>query len=164
MYHEATFSLYLPFNLYFIHKQNKQFHVLFHYFGKFLPVHLLIWEIVNLNLVCRRRDSKSFRWLLSPSVISLLVTSLSKKPCSLLNNQILLSHSSLTGPFPYIIAKIFCATLMDQSLERLRFTYTATVRFKLRISQNRKWADENSSKQFLWMDKKLRETTNLRVE
>lgn len=50
MYHAVTFSLYLPSNLYFIDKQNKQFHVLFHYFGKSLPAHLLIWEIVNLDL------------------------------------------------------------------------------------------------------------------
>ena len=35
---------------------------------------------------------------------------------------------------------------------------TANVRFKLRVSQN------NSSKQFWLMDKKLRETTNLCVE
>ena len=40
---------------------------------------------------------------------------------------------------------------------------TAKVRFKLRISQNRKYADKNSSKQLLWI-KKLRETTNLCVE
>ena len=30
------------------------------------------------------------------------------------------------------------------------------VRFKLRISQNRKWADKNSSKQFLWIKNCLR--------
>ena len=38
-----------------------------------------------------------------------------------------------------------------------------TVRFKLRISQNRKWADENCSEQFLWI-KKMPETTNVGVE
>ena len=43
------------------------------------------------------------------------------------------------------------------------FTYTANVRFKLRISQNRKWAYKNRSKQFLWK-KRLCETTNLCVE
>ena len=32
-----------------------------------------------------------------------------------------------------------------------RIRQTANVRFKLRISQNRKWADKNSSKQFLWI-------------
>ena len=35
--------------------------------------------------------------------------------------------------------------------ESFSFTYTANVRFKLRISQSRKWADKNSSKQFLWI-------------
>ena len=43
------------------------------------------------------------------------------------------------------------------------FTYTANVRFKLRISQNRIWAYKNRSKQFLWI-KRLRETTSLCVE
>ena len=32
-----------------------------------------------------------------------------------------------------------------------RIRQTANVRFKLRISQNRKCADKNSSKQFLWI-------------
>ena len=39
----------------------------------------------------------------------------------------------------------------------------ANVRFELRISQNRKRADKNSSKAIL-IDYKLRETTNLGVE
>ena len=34
-------------------------------------------------------------------------------------------------------------------IERFRVTFTASVRFKVRDSQNRKWADENSLKQFL---------------
>ena len=38
-----------------------------------------------------------------------------------------------------------------KSVEGLRFAYTANIRFKLRISQNRKWADKNSSKQFFWI-------------
>ena len=42
----------------------------------------------------------------------------------------------------------------------LSFTYTANVRFKLRISQN---IENNGIKQILWI-KKLRETTNLWVE
>ena len=37
-------------------------------------------------------------------------------------------------------------------VESLRFTYMANVRFKLRISPNRKWAyEKKSSKQFLWI-------------
>ena len=48
-------------------------------------------------------------------------------------------------------------------LKSLRFTYTANVRFKLRISPNRKWAYEKKLKTIL-MDKKLREATNLCVE
>ena len=39
----------------------------------------------------------------------------------------------------------------------------AIVSFKLRISQYRKLADKNSSKQFLWI-KKLHETTTSGVE
>ena len=39
---------------------------------------------------------------------------------------------------------------------------TANVRFKLRIFQNRKWADKNSLKQFLRV--KIARTTNLCVE
>ena len=42
----------------------------------------------------------------------------------------------------------------------LSFTYTANVRFKLRISQN----IENNRIKTNLMDKKLRETTNLWVE
>ena len=42
----------------------------------------------------------------------------------------------------------------------LSFTYTANVRFKLRISQN----IENNRIKTNLMDKKLRETINLRVE
>ena len=38
------------------------------------------------------------------------------------------------------------------------------VRFKLRISENRKWADKNGSKQIILLDKKLRETSNLWIE
>ena len=38
-----------------------------------------------------------------------------------------------------------------QLWESLSFTYTANVGFKLRISQNWRWADRNSSKQFLWI-------------
>ena len=52
--------------------------------------------------------------------------------------------------------------MSGRSLDSLSFWYTANVRVKLRFSQNRKWADKNSSKQFLW--RKLRETTNLWVE
>ena len=37
------------------------------------------------------------------------------------------------------------------SLERFRVTFTANVIFKLGISQNRKWEEKNSSKQFLWI-------------
>ena len=40
------------------------------------------------------------------------------------------------------------------TIESLSITYirqTAKVRFKFRICQNRKWADKNSSKQFLWI-------------
>ena len=48
-------------------------------------------------------------------------------------------------------------------LESSRFTYTANVRFKLRISPNRKWAYEKKLKTIL-VDKKLREATNLCVE
>ena len=36
-------------------------------------------------------------------------------------------------------------------VEASRIRQTANVRFKLRISQNRKWADKNNSKQFLWI-------------
>ena len=43
-------------------------------------------------------------------------------------------------------------------MESLSFTYTTNVRFKLRISGNRKSADKNDSKQFLWIQK-LREAT-----
>ena len=38
------------------------------------------------------------------------------------------------------------------------------VRFKLRISQNRKWASKNGSKLIIFLDKKLHETTNLWIE
>ena len=48
-------------------------------------------------------------------------------------------------------------------MESLSFTCTTNVRFKLRISGNRKSADKNDSKQFLWI-KKLREATNLCVQ
>ena len=48
-------------------------------------------------------------------------------------------------------------------MESLSFTCTTNVRFKLRISGNRKSADKNDSKQFLWI-KKLREATNLSVQ
>ena len=48
-------------------------------------------------------------------------------------------------------------------MERLSFTCTTNVRFKLRISGNRKSADKNDSKQFLWI-KKFREATNLCVQ
>ena len=41
--------------------------------------------------------------------------------------------------------------------------YTANVRFRLGISQNRRSAAKNSSKLFLWT-KKLGKTTNLCVE
>ena len=37
--------------------------------------------------------------------------------------------------------------------ESLSFTYTTNVRFKLRISGNRKSADKNDSKQFLRIKK-----------
>ena len=37
-------------------------------------------------------------------------------------------------------------------LESLSFTYTANARFNLRVSQNRKWTDKNSSKQFSWIN------------
>ena len=47
--------------------------------------------------------------------------------------------------------------------ESLSFTYMTNVRFKLRISGNRKSADKNDSKQFLWI-KKLRVATNLSVQ
>ena len=49
--------------------------------------------------------------------------------------------------------------------ESLSFTYTANGKrqIKFDISQNRRWTDKNSSRQFLWF-KKLRETTNLCVE
>ena len=40
----------------------------------------------------------------------------------------------------------------------------ADVRFKLRISQNRKWASKNGSKLIIFLDKKLHETTNLWLE
>ena len=53
------------------------------------------------------------------------------------------------------------AMINVSNIRQLSFTYTANG--KPRISQNRKWADKNSSKQIL-MDKKLRETTNLGVE
>ena len=36
-------------------------------------------------------------------------------------------------------------------IERFKVAFTANVRFKSRNSQNRKWADKNSSKQFLWI-------------
>ena len=52
--------------------------------------------------------------------------------------------------------------MFGQAVE-VKTTYTANVRFNLRISQNRKWADKNSSKQFLRI-KKLHKTTNLGVE
>ena len=46
-----------------------------------------------------------------------------------------------------------------------RIRQTANVRFKLRISQDRKWADtENSLTLTVLMDKKLHEATNLCVE
>ena len=48
-------------------------------------------------------------------------------------------------------------------MESLSFTYTTNARFKLRISGNRKSADEKDSKQLLWI-KKLREATNLCVQ
>ena len=48
-------------------------------------------------------------------------------------------------------------------MESLSFTCTTNVKFKLRISGNRKSADKNDSKQFLWI-KKLREATNLSVQ
>ena len=48
------------------------------------------------------------------------------------------------------------------NIRELSFTYTANG--KLRIFQNRKWTDKNSSKQILMGDKKLPETTNLGLE
>ena len=54
------------------------------------------------------------------------------------------------------------ATFNVSNIRDLSFTYT--VDGKLRISQNRKWEDKNSSKQNLMADKKLRETSNLGVE
>ena len=54
------------------------------------------------------------------------------------------------------------ATFNVSNIRELSFTYTASG--KLRISQNRKWEDKNSSKQNLMADKKLRETSNLGVE
>ena len=41
--------------------------------------------------------------------------------------------------------------------------YTVNGRFKLRISQNRKWADKKQLKT-IFMDWKLRDTSNLGVE
>ena len=41
-------------------------------------------------------------------------------------------------------------------MESLSFTYTTNVRFKLRISGNRKSADKNDSKQFLWIKKLMK--------
>ena len=38
-------------------------------------------------------------------------------------------------------------------IESLSFTYTANVIFKLRISQNKKWEDKNSSETLLWVKK-----------
>ena len=48
-------------------------------------------------------------------------------------------------------------------IKSLSFTCTTNVTFKLRISGNRKSADKNDSKQFLWI-KKLLEATNLCVQ
>ena len=73
--------------------------------------------------------------------------------------------SSLGGIYMTFLILSLCTTHWDmsgRSLDSLSFWYTANVRVKLRFSQNRKWADKNSSKQFLW--RKLRETTNLWVE
>ena len=49
-----------------------------------------------------------------------------------------------------------------QIIDSLTFAHTANVRFKSRISQNRKSADKNSTQQFL--RNKLRETTKFSVE
>lgn len=37
-------------------------------------------------------------------------------------------------------------------IERLSFAFTANVRFELRNFQNEKQADENSLKQYLWIE------------
>ena len=52
--------------------------------------------------------------------------------------------------------------LLLESFNSSRVLQTAYVSFKLRISQNRKWADKTAQK--ILLDKKLRETTNLCVE
>ena len=60
---------------------------------------------------------------------------------------------------------LFCPVKMLK-IESLSSMYMQMedVRFKLRISQNRKWADKNVSKQIILLDKKLHETTNLWIE
>ena len=47
--------------------------------------------------------------------------------------------------------KIHIPHYTKNTMESLSFTYMANVRFKLRNSQNGKWADKNSSKQFFWI-------------
>ena len=77
------------------------------------------------------------------------------------------SKPQVCGKFGQVVYKFTFAVCLIKvmlnvsNIRELSFTYTANG--KLRISQNRKWADKNSSKQIL-MDKKLREATNLGVE
>ena len=47
--------------------------------------------------------------------------------------------------------EIFSILSSARAWASLSFPCAENVRFKLRISQNRKWADRNSSKQFLWI-------------
>ena len=54
------------------------------------------------------------------------------------------------------ISYIWTASIGTPKVSRIRQTangkrQTANGRFKFRISQNRKWADKNSSEQFLWI-------------
>ena len=59
-------------------------------------------------------------------------------------------------------AKTDHSTNQPLAKERFRVSFTANVRFKLRISQNRKKADKNCPEQFLWIN--WRETIHSCVE
>ena len=78
------------------------------------------------------------------------------------------SKPQVCGKFGQVVNKFTFAVCLIKvmfnvsNIRDLSFTYTANG--KLRISQNRKWTDKNSSKQILMGDKKLPETTNLGVE
>ena len=77
-------------------------------------------------------------------------------------------YSSYTPVILYLpFIKVSCSakSAVYSRVLAARIRQTANVRFKLRISQDRKWADtENSLTLTVLMDKKLHEATNLCVE